>query len=567
MNCAECRDNLVACLEGLLDDEPARQCREHLESCAACRAEYAAITRLQERLAASGRAAAEVSLVGPVMRRVRQEQTKKERSTIMSRLFTRWGLGLSAAAGAAAVTMIIALSAPRAHGKAADVMAKGAQAAANLTSIHVRGQMRTYPADNFGSINAESPFCTVELWKQYTPQLQWRVEKPGRVAVMDGQSTVLYMKPPHNTGYKVPHPASSAFDTDWLHGIANLSNNISNDLRHAQALGWKLDLTQETAADGSLQAVVTVQTTSGVPDDDYCKNSFLGNADTRRVYHFDDQTGQLKAAEIYLVRSSGEVQIFQLTQIDYNPAIDPSVFQLQLPADVAWEQDPQTLPDNDKYASMTAEQAARAFFEACATNNWDEAAKFMSPITDRTKEYLGGLQIVSLGEAFTSKNYPGRLVPYEIKLAGAIMNVRLANTNAAKRFVLTGVYDSKLKLQQDLKWSSEPQVLSNNDAYAKLSPTETVQAYFDAQAKFDWVEMRKFTSQFDVDETKGQVETAQKSGMDVSKLMPVFKAGEAVWSPEQSAYFVKCQVSSVKKHNIAVRKDNAAGRWQVDGGI
>ena len=57
-----------------------------------------------------------------------------------------------------------------------------------------------------------------------------------------------------------------------------------------------------------------------------------------------------------------------------------------------------TLPDNEKYASMTAEQAARAFFEACGREDWNEAGKFMSPVNERLKQYLGGLEIVSLGE-------------------------------------------------------------------------------------------------------------------------------------------------------------------------
>ena len=115
----------------------------------------------------------------------------------------RWGFGLGAAAGAAAVIVIVALAAPRAHATAEAVMARGAQAVANLTSIHFRAQMRTLPNDNFSNINPDCPFCTVELWKQYTPQLKWRVEKPGRVAVMDGQSTVLYIKTA-NIGYKFP---------------------------------------------------------------------------------------------------------------------------------------------------------------------------------------------------------------------------------------------------------------------------------------------------------------------------------------------------------------------------
>ena len=56
---------------------------------------------------------------------------------------------------------------------------------------------------------------------------------------------------------KLPQRTTSAFDTDWLHRIANLSNTISNELRHAQAQGWKLDLTEETGADGRLKSIVT----------------------------------------------------------------------------------------------------------------------------------------------------------------------------------------------------------------------------------------------------------------------------------------------------------------------
>jgi hypothetical protein len=42
----------------------------------------------------------------------------------------------------------------------------------------------------------------------------------------------------------------------------------------------------------------------------------------------------------------------------------------------------------------------------------------MSPVTPDLKQYLGGLEILSLGEAFTSRAYTptGRFVPYQIKL-------------------------------------------------------------------------------------------------------------------------------------------------------
>ena len=54
MNCAEFRDNLVACAEGLLDREAMIQCEAHLRVCAECRAEQQAIAGLQQRLVARG---------------------------------------------------------------------------------------------------------------------------------------------------------------------------------------------------------------------------------------------------------------------------------------------------------------------------------------------------------------------------------------------------------------------------------------------------------------------------------------------------------------------------------
>jgi hypothetical protein len=258
---------------------------------------------------------------------------------------------------------------------------------------------------------------------------------------MDGQQTVMYLKPPRNIAIKRDQPATTAFDTDWLQRIANFSNTISNEVRHAQAQGWKLDLTEETGADGRLKSVVTVHAKSNVPDDEYGKNSSLHHADTRRVYRFDAQSDRLEAVQIYLVKGDGEVQIFDLNQIDYNQPIDPSVWQLDLPADVSWYHEPQKLPDNEKYAAMTPEEAARAFFEACAKEDWNEAEKFYSPVTQQLKDYLGGIEIVSLGKAFSAKSYVGQFVPYEIKFKDGRVkkhNVSMRKDNPAGRWQVDG---------------------------------------------------------------------------------------------------------------------------------
>ncbi|MFZ0825901.1 MAG: anti-sigma factor [Verrucomicrobiia bacterium] len=419
MNCAECRENLVAAMEGLLDREESLQCRAHLETCAACRTEHIAITRLQERLVARGPATAGVSLIEPVMRRILQQPKKTERETIMSTLLKhRWGLGLGATATAAAVILItLLISTPRIQAAAAEVMTKGAQAVAKLTTIHLRGQLRTAPADNFSAIMQDQDFTTIELWKQFEPQLKWRVEKPGRVAVMDGQTTLLFIKP--DEAMKFPQPSSSAFDTQWLHELANLSQTLDRELAAIKAHGWPVTLTHEPGADGKPKSVITVEAKSGLLTRDYLKNKFFSTADTRRVYEFDDQTELLESVKIYVHASPGETLIFELDQIDYNQPIDPGVFQLQLPANVSWAGQMPMLPDNEKYAAMTSEQAARALLEACGREDWTEAAKFFDPLTASEKQCLGGLQVISLGTHFTSAISlisGAQFVPYEIKL-------------------------------------------------------------------------------------------------------------------------------------------------------
>ncbi len=520
MNCAECRDNLVACAEGLLDREASLECQAHLETCASCCAEFEAITKLQQRLINRGETASELAIVEPVMQRIRKEQFIPERETIMSRMLKHsWAWGFGAAAAALLIAVIVG-SAPNVQAKAAEVLTKGAQAIAKLTTIHLRGQLRTLPADNFSYIDYRCDFAPIELWKEFDPELKWRVDKPGRKAVMNGKTTVLYINA-NNSGYKINSPTQSAFDTAWLHMIANLSSTITNELFNAQKRGWKLELEEKSGSDGRIKSIVTVHAMTGLPDTDHLKNAFFDIADTRRVYHFDTGSELLEAVQVYLVRPEGEVLIFDLNQIEYNQPLTAETWQLSIPADVTWERDPQVLPDNQKYAAMTAEQAARAFFEACGREDWTEVEKFVSTLTPSFKQYLGGIQIISLGESFSSQvqnTNLQRFVPYEIKLRPQDMYLRLSNSNQAKRFVLTAQLDSNMKVEEDFKWTTEPPVLAADDVCAKMSPAEVAKALFDASRKLDWDTIAKIVPESTVTRLKQQVTEAQKAGIDVRKL-------------------------------------------------
>lgn len=180
-----------------------------------------------------------------------------------------------------------------------------------------------------------------------------------------------------------------------------------------------------------------------VDKDDYLRNKFVSDSDFRRVYCFDANTHLLKSFEIYVITDDGEVKIFETTSIEYNPLIDDSVFTLELPNDVVWDKEPEILPDNEKYESMAPREAAIAFFTACAQQNWDEYLKFnsQSHVPQSTKDYLGGIEVISIGEPFQSGSYSGWFVPYEIKLKDGYVkkhNLALRNDNPANRWQVDG---------------------------------------------------------------------------------------------------------------------------------
>ncbi|MGD0382169.1 MAG: hypothetical protein ABSA77_01520 [Thermoguttaceae bacterium] len=91
---------------------------------------------------------------------------------------------------------------------------------------------------------------------------------------------------------------------------------------------------------------------------------------------------------------------------------------------------------------MTPKQAAAAFFEACAKEDWDEMQKFWEGrLTKNDKDNLGGLHVIRIGEQFKSKSYHGWYVPYEIKLKNGEVkkfNLALSNRNPGKRYVVDG---------------------------------------------------------------------------------------------------------------------------------
>ena len=326
-------------------------------------------------------------------------------------------LGISGAM-AAAVSMLLVSSfwfaQPAEALRAAEVLARGAGAMPNPSTVHIVAKTRPY----FPAIDAEwlaLDFVPAEVWRQFGDKPKWRVEQVGKVVVMDGVSTIgLFRRHPEDPedvplADKIPRATEGAWDTYPLLNLANVQDIITDELRSALAKGWDLKLSHETTPAGESKTLVTVEAKAGLPDGDYLKNTFVDDSDMRRVYRFDAKTQRLEGMDAYLHKPGGDVLILTIEHIEYNQSIDPAVFSLKLPEKVYWSTDPQPLPDNEKYEKMTPKEAARAFFEACAKEDWDETMKFRrAPWSHGSKEYYGGLEILHIGEPFQSARDIGK---------------------------------------------------------------------------------------------------------------------------------------------------------------
>jgi len=275
--------------------------------------------------------------------------------------------------------------------------------------------------------------------------MQWRVEKPRRVLLMDGQNTTMLVRPNYGVLREKVLPLG-CFDS-WSGRLLNVQELLDNELQKAKSNPDRGICLWHEEVEGQNKIILEVEVGADVPEGDYLRNSFITASDHLKVYRFDAKTKLLDGLQVYVHTEDDDVLIFEVTDIEYNAELDDSVFALDLPEDMIWSREPEILPDNERYEKMTPKEAAEAFFRACAEEDWEEVLKFetSSRIDERTKEYLGGLEIISIGQPFQSEGYArdglGWFVPYEIRLkSGRVkkFNLAIRKDNPANRFIVDG---------------------------------------------------------------------------------------------------------------------------------
>ena len=436
MNCRTFRKRQIELLDINPDPSTASDLLRHVETCPECARELAETRALLTALSPTQSRRRESNLKERIMNRVTElesvENTRRSRGWLPRLSF-------------AAVTLVVIgllggwLVNHGRSGSAFTILAQAAEASERLATIHIVAHMRTAEHDNFDMIVPEGDLVPVELWKVSGETAKWRIEKRGRVAVMDGSEIVML------TGTGESNPMAVKFSpgagiAQWLAPLLDVNSLFVHEQEVAREQGARVEIESKGPT-----TVLTIQAAAqgDYSESDYRKNKSIMESDNVRAYTFDSRTHRLLGLQVYVNTGKDNVLVFETDKVEYDSPLSAGLFQLDVPEGAIWYKSPDQIRGTADNSSLTPKQAAEAIFKGMADEDWDSLRGFAGTMMDdpKIRDYVGGLQIISIGEPFKSGAYPGWFVPYEIRFkSGDVkkMNLAIRNDNEKKQWTLDG---------------------------------------------------------------------------------------------------------------------------------
>lgn len=308
-----------------------------------------------------------------------------------------------------------------------------------VRSIRIELRIRTDEDEHFDYTNPLDEPVPHTLEAIYTPQLLWRIEKPGRKALYDGRHTYLWFDAlaegeilPYSPGvagmlYLLIDPGQLLSFEEQL----TRSHDGSRYTLHRE--GDTLRLTVHSPAQGDFSQ-------SG-----YMRNASVAESDTRREYRFDAASGRLLGGSITFLSADGrERTLLEIDRIEYDAPLDAATLTA-LPEGITWRDQIQTEATASRLAGIDAGRAARLILDAFAT--WDSAIldEALSAYGARARQLLrnryAGATVVECSAPVRSGNYPGLFIPCRLRMADGTtekLHLALRNDNAQQRWVVDG---------------------------------------------------------------------------------------------------------------------------------
>ena len=448
MNCTECKELLVAHLEGLLEASQEQAVLEHLGQCDTCRAELVGLQTLQLRLVNNGKVLAQSDLENDVMNRIIREQNARlqaaEQASVglrIRRLIMK--SPMTKLAIAAAVIIVAGLS--------IQFLGGGPAAYALEQTITANHSVRYLHIKDFDSQHQNEP---KEFWIACNDQ--------GQV------DNARYFMPAWDA------PEDGAKSIVWSQGVAKIWFQKKNSLVISQnetIAKRMLDLVQSSdpryvverlskeEQEGKLTLDIQQPTDKSQPIIVTATYVWDGRSPSRRKILCVDQATKLVTAIEYYHRAPDGQFLYDGRQehYDYNVPIAPEMFALEdeVPADVV-RADQVTqevgLPQGTMSDEQAAAEVARLFCEALKAADYGKAGTLCAGApASYMEEMFGGMKIVRIASIGQPAPYPeprvgGFIVPCEVEVQSD------DGVNLATRHISLSIRRGDVQVQPD-RWN------------------------------------------------------------------------------------------------------------------
>ncbi len=428
MNCTEFRNCIIDLLDGrnLTDEE-----RHHLEQCPQCAAEFRAADEALDAVTPRSDPRPSDELRNRIL--TASASAARPRRNRFHRLFGTVAAAATILAGVLLLTVRTPAYAARKHFGCA------VAAMNDVKTLRIALRIRTAPHENFTYTDPALPPIPCTVTVEYGDTLRWRIEKPGRTALCDGETARMWLRDA-GEGW------CSQADGYHPEGELGLLLDLQRLLLAEQALasrtkGAKYEIAEE---DGSVRLTVTMPAQGDFSRSDYMLNSSIAESNTLREYRFDKESGRLLDLRITAILPDGSRPVLlESTAIAYDELVDRAALTA-IPENIGWIDLAAPIP-GVQLVDISAEEAANRILRAMGS--WDktlldEALHYYGPdICKQLETHYRGLAVIAIGKAVRSGQYAGVFVPCKVLLANGKtekLMLALRNDNSEKCWLVDG---------------------------------------------------------------------------------------------------------------------------------
>jgi hypothetical protein len=187
------------------------------------------------------------------------------------------------------------------------------------------------------------------------------------------------------------------------------------------------------------QITLAIKAKSIVGENEPFRDSDILTSDNKRTYVFDKETKLLQSFQMQVLHDNKYITLLEATSILYNTDVDENSI-LMLPENIEWV-DLNAKIENELLENVSAKQAATVILKSVSEKNIEPVKEAFRGYDVKVLAQYFGLQILEIGDSFTSEISVVEFIPCKVKLPNGEIkkfNLALRNDNANKIWVISG---------------------------------------------------------------------------------------------------------------------------------